>query len=68
MDGKGAQMSGENTDGFHEASVLQTHRKRRVENVLSSCAKQSEPQQMPMNVVRFLGSPESSEFTTHIPM
>lgn len=44
VDGKGAQMSGENTDGFHEASVLRTHGKRRVENdvsVLSSCASAS---------------------------
>lgn len=65
-------MSRENTDGFHGASVLQTHGKRIVENdvsVLSSCAGLSEPQQVPMNVVRFrLGSPESSESTTHIPM
>lgn len=48
------------------------HTGREMENdisVLSSYAGQSEPQQMPMNVVRFfLGSPESSEFTTHIPM
>lgn len=64
-------MSRENTDGFHEASLLLTHGKRRVDNdvsVLSSCAGPSEPQQEPMNVVRFrLGSPESSESTTHVP-